>query len=162
MTNLMRLIPRSERFFSLMPEIDVMGRLFDDFELPVLFRREDEVMPAFDVAETDKEYTIIGEIPGIEAKDLDVTLSDGTLTIKGEKKREQEEKGEHFYRVEREYGSFCRGFRLPEDVKRETLKAMYKDGVLKITLPKATIKSKKIQVKTDKASEARETHVEVQ
>jgi HSP20 family protein len=162
MTNLMRLLPRTERFFSLIPEMDIMGRFFDDLELPQIFRTEGDVLPAFDVAETEKEYTITGEIPGIEAKDLDVTLADGTLTIQGEKKREQEEKGEHFHRIEREYGSFHRGFRVPENVKTEELQAHYKDGVLKITLPKAEIKTKKIEVKEEKAAEKKETHVEVE
>jgi HSP20 family protein len=95
-------------------------------------------------------------------KDLEVVMSDGTLTIKGEKKKEQEEKGEHFHRIEREYGSFHRGFRLPEDIKADELKADYKDGVLKVTLPKAETKTKKIEVKDIKASEKRETKVEVQ
>jgi HSP20 family protein len=162
MTNLMRLLPRTERFFSLIPEMDIMGRFFDDLELPQIFRTEGDVLPAFDIAETENEYTITGEIPGIEAKDLDVTLADGTLTIQGEKKREQEEKGEHFHRIEREYGSFYRGFRVPENVKTEELKAHYKDGVLKITLPKTEIKTKKIEVKEEKAAEKQETHVEVE
>jgi HSP20 family protein len=162
MTNLIRLIPRTERFFSLIPEMDIMSRFFDDLELPQIFRREGELLPAFDIAETEKEYAITGEIPGIEAKDLDVTLSDGTLTIKGEKKREEEEQGEHFHRIEREYGSFHRGFRLPENVKTEALKANYKDGVLKITLPKTELRTKKIEVEEGKGTEKRETHVEVQ
>jgi HSP20 family protein len=162
MTNLMRLLPRTERFLSLIPEMDIMGQFFDGLELPQIFRSEGDVLPAFDIAETEKEYTITGEIPGIEAKDLDVTLVDGTLTIQGEKKREQEEKGEHFHRIEREYGSFHRGFRIPENVKTEELKAHYKDGILKITLPKAEIKMKKIEVKEEKAAEKRETRVEVE
>jgi HSP20 family protein len=162
MTNLIRLIPRTERFFSLIPEMDIMSRFFDDLELPQIFRREGELLPAFDIAETEKEYTITGEMPGIEAKDLDVTLADGTLTIKGEKKKEREEKDEHYHRIEREYGSFHRGFRLPENVKAEALKANYKDGVLKITLPKTEVKTKKIEVREQQASGERETHVEVQ
>ena len=162
MTNLIRLIPRTERFLSLIPQMDIMSRFFDDLELPQIFRKEGELLPAFDIAETEKEYTITGEIPGIDAKDLDVTLTDGTLTIKGEKKKEREEKEEHYHRIEREYGSFHRGFRLPENVKTEALKAHYKDGVLKITLPKTEMKTKKIEVKEQKASEKRETHVEVQ
>jgi HSP20 family protein len=162
MTSLVRLIPRTERLFSLIPEMDIMSRFFDDLDLPQIFRRDDELLPAFDITETEKEYTITGEIAGIEAKDLDVTLSDGTLIIQGEKKREQEEKDEHIHRIEREYGSFHRGFRLPENVKTEALKANYKDGVLKITLPKTGVKTKKIEVKEQKASEERKTHVEVQ
>jgi HSP20 family protein len=162
MTNLIRLIPRTERFFSLIPEMDIMSRFFDDLELPQIFRREGELLPAFDIAETEKEYTITGEIPGIEAKDLDVTLADGTLTITGEKRKEREEKDEHYHRIEREYGSFHRGFHLPEHVKTEALKATYKDGVLKITLPKSELTTKKIEIEEDKGTEKQETHVEVQ
>jgi HSP20 family protein len=162
MTNLIRLMPRTKRLFSLIPEMDIMSRVFDGLELPQIFRREGELLPAFDIAETEKEYTITGEIPGIEAKDLDVTLSDGTLIIKGEKKKEREEKDEHYHRIEREYGSFHRGFRLPENAKAEALKATYKDGVLKITLPKSELTRKKIEVEEDKGTEKRETHVEVQ
>lgn len=162
MTNLIRLIPRTERFLSIVPEFDVFDRFFGDFRLPEVFGGEGELVPVFDIAETDKEYTITGEIPGVEAKDLDVTLSDGTLTVQGEKKKEQEEKSEHFHRIEREYGAFHRGFRLPENVSAEDLKADYKDGVLRITLPKMEIKSRKIEVKEGKGSEKRETKVEVQ
>ena len=162
MTSLMRLLPRTEGFLSLIPRMGIMDRFFDDVELPHIFRPEGDVLPAFDIAETEKEYTITGETPGIEAKDLEVTLVDGTLTIQGEKKQEQEEKGEHFHRIEREYGSFHRGFRLPENVKTEELKALYKDGVLKITLPKTEVKTQKIEVKEEKAAEKKETHVEVE
>lgn len=161
MTSLMRLIPKRERFFSLLPEI-VRSGFFDDVELPQIFGRENKLMPDFDVAETEKAYTITGEIPGIEAKDLEVTLSDNTLTIRGEKKREEEEKNEHFHRIEREYGSFSRGFRLPENVKTEALKADYKDGVLKITLPKSEVKTKRIELTEPKTAEKKEAHVEVQ
>jgi len=162
MTNILRLIPRQERFLSVVPEFDLLDRFFGDLELPTLLGREGALAPAFDVAETDKAYTITGEIPGIEAKDLTVTLADGILSITGEKKREEEEKDEHYHRIEREYGSFQRGFRLPENATADTIKANYKDGVLKITLPKTESKTQKIEVKEDKASEKRETEVEVQ
>jgi HSP20 family protein len=162
MTRLLRLIPRQERFLSVVPEFDVLDRFFGDPELPALFGREGELAPAFDIAETDKEYTITGEIPGIEAKDLKVTLTDGVLNITGEKKKEEKEKGEHYHRIEREYGSFHRGFRFPEHVTSDNVKANYKDGVLKVTLPKTEVKTKKIEVKEQKTSEKRETEVEVQ
>jgi HSP20 family protein len=161
MTNLLRLIPREERFFSLIPEIDVLGRFFDELELPSVFGRDGDVIPAFDIAETEKAYTITGEIPGIEAKDLNVTYANGMLRIAGEKKREHEEKDERFYRIEREYGSFHRDFCLPEDVKEDKVEAMYKDGILKITLPKTEIETKRIEVKEEAGSNKRETHVEV-
>jgi len=161
MTRLLRLIPRHERFLSVIPEKDIVNRFFGDLELPEIFGKEGAMVPAFDIAETEKEYTITGEIPGIEAKDLNVTFSDGILTVTGEKKKEEEEKGEHFHRIEREYGSFHRGFSLPEHVKPEELKARYKDGVLKITLPKTEIKTKKIEVKEHKATEETKPHEEI-
>ena len=162
MDSMLRLIPRTEELLTLVPDFGRVGRFFDDFRLPQLFAEDGEFLPAFDIAETDREYTITGEIPGVEAKDLDVTLTDGTLVVKGEKKREEEEKGEHFYRVEREYGSFRRGFCLPEDVKTDELKAVYKDGILRITIPKGEIMTKKIEVTAEKAPASAEKHVEVQ
>ena len=162
MDTIMRILPRTERFLSLIPELDLVSRFFDDFELPLIACREAELIPAFDVAETEGHYTITGEVPGIEAKDLEVTLANGTLTIKGEKQREQEERNEHFHRVERAYGSFQRGFLLPEGVKAEELKANYKDGVLKISIPKTAREQKKIEITEEKTPEKSETHIEVQ
>jgi HSP20 family protein len=95
-----------------------------------------------------------------QAKDLNVTYADGMLHIRGEKRREKEEKGERYYRVEREYGTFHRDFCLPEDVMADKVEAMYQDGVLKINLPRTEIETKKIEVKEEKAAK-RETHVEV-
>lgn len=106
------------------------------------------LVPAFDISETEKEYMISGEIPGINSKDLDITLLDDILTIKGEKKQENEEKEENYHRVERHYGSFQRSFRIPEKVKTDELDATYKDGILKLSLPKAEASEvKKIEVK---------------
>jgi HSP20 family protein len=161
MASLLKLIPREERLLSIMPEFDVLTRFFDDLELPRVFRRDGGVVPAFDIAETDTEYTITGEIPGIEAKDLNVTYANGMLQISGEKRKEEEKKDERFYRLEREYGAFHRDFCLPEDVKEDKVEAMYRDGVLRITLPKTEIKTKRIEVKEEQASKKRETHVEV-
>lgn len=161
MASLLRLIPREERLLSIAPEFDVLGRFFDDLELPIVFGRDGGVVPAFDIAETDKAYTITGEIPGIEAKDLNVTYANGMLHITGEKRREQEEKDERFYQIEREYGSFHRDFCLPEDVMADKVEAMYRDGVLKINLPRTEIETKRIEVKEEKAAKERETHVEV-
>jgi HSP20 family protein len=161
MANLLRLIPREERLLSIMPEYDVLSRFFDDVELPLVFGKDGGVAPAFDIAETEKAYTITGEIPGIEAKDLNVTYANGMLHIRGEKRREQEEKDERFYRIEREYGAFHRDFCIPEDVMENKVEAMYKDGVLKITLPRTEIETKRIEVKEEQAEKERETHVEV-
>ena len=154
MTRILGLMPRTERFLSLRPEMGLLGRFFPDFELPDLFGEERLPVPAFDVSETEKEYVITGEISGVDMKDLDVTLSDGTLTIKGEKKQEKEEKDEHYHRVERHYGSFERSFRIPDNVKADKSKATYKDGVLKLVLPKTKAhKVKKIEVKENKPRE---------
>jgi HSP20 family protein len=161
MTNLLRLIPREERLISLLPEFNVLGRFFDELELPAVFGRDGDVVPAFDIAETEKAYTITGEIPGIEAKDLNVTYANGMLRIDGEKRREKEEKDERFYRIEREYGSFHRDFCLPENVMEDKVEAKYKDGVLRITIPKTKIETKKIEVKEEAGAKKRETHVEV-
>ena len=150
MTRMLQLIPRTDSFLSLLPDIDVFDRFFNDLALPDLFGEERVLVPAFDISETEKEYVITGEIPGMDVKDLDVTLLDGILTVKGEKKQEKEENEENYHRVERHYGSFQRSFRIPDKVKTDKLNATYKDGILKLTLPKAEVsEAKKIEVKED-------------
>jgi HSP20 family protein len=152
MTRMLQLVPRRQRFLPFVPEIDIFDRFFNSFELPTLFEGEEMVVPNFDISETEKEYVISGEIPGIDVKDLNVTLTDGIITIKGEKKKETEEKEENYHRIERHYGSFERSFRVPDKVKIDKLDANYKDGVLKLTLPKAEVSEvKKIEVKEKKA-----------
>ena len=105
-------------------------------------------MPPLDVAETDENITVKAEVPGIEPKDIDISISGDTLTIKGEKKAEKEEKGKNYYFVERCYGGFSRSVSLPASVKFDQAKAEYNKGILEITLPKS-VKSevKKIPVK---------------
>jgi len=93
MTRMLQLVPRRQRFLPFTPEIDIFNRFFNNFELPGLFEGEEMVVPHFDISETEKEYLISGEIPGIDVKDVNVTLTDGIITIKGEKKKETEEKG---------------------------------------------------------------------
>lgn len=152
MTRMLQLVPSTRGFLSLIPEMDLFDRFFDDFSLPSLFGEDRVMVPAFDVSETEKEYVISGEIPGIDVKDLDVTLLDGRLTIKGEKNQEKEEKDQSYHRVERHYGSFERSFGIPENVKTDELEATYKDGILTLTLPKAEVSQvKKIEVKEKKA-----------
>ena len=163
MTRMLQLVPRTRNFLPLVPDMDMFDRFFNDLALPDFFGEERVVVPAFDISETEKEYVVSGEIPGMDAKDIDITLLDGCLIVKGEKKQEREEKEENYHRVERHYGSFERSFRIPERVKTDKLDATYKDGILKLTLPKAeVIEAKKIEVKEDKPAEKRETHVEVQ
>ncbi|MGH8065191.1 MAG: Hsp20/alpha crystallin family protein [Candidatus Entotheonellia bacterium] len=92
--------------------------------------------PRTNVTETKDSLTITAELPGLEAKDVDVAISGDMLTIKGEKKQEKEEKDEHHHMVERTYGAFSRMVRLPAPVAADKIKAAFKNGVLTVTLPK--------------------------
>ena len=145
MTSLLSLIPRTNRF---LPSRSLFDGFFEDWDAPALFREDSTWVPAFDITENEKEYVATAELPGIDAKELDITYTDGVLTVKGEKKQENEEKGDNFHRIERRYGSFHRSFRIPGEVKSDKVDANFKDGVLKLTLPKAEeSKPKKIEVK---------------
>ena len=151
MTKRLDLIPGHDEFLSFFPERSGLHRFFEGLWPSDLFTEQKEWIPAFDVTENESEYTINGELPGIDSKDLDISLLDGILTVKGEKKHEKEEKEENYHRIERSYGAFHRSFRLPENVKTDELDASYKDGVLKIALPKTEVKAaKKIEVKDKK------------
>ncbi|MBR0773436.1 Hsp20/alpha crystallin family protein [Bradyrhizobium diazoefficiens] len=92
--------------------------------------------PAVDVAESDKAYEITAELPGLDEKNIDVKLANGGLTIRGEKKEQTEETKKDYYVSERRYGSFERYFPLPDDVNAEKIEATFKNGVLKVVLPK--------------------------
>ncbi|GIK40693.1 MAG: hypothetical protein BroJett011_45260 [Chloroflexota bacterium] len=105
--------------------------------------------PRVDVTENEKEVRITAELPGLEEKDIDVSLSNDVLTISGEKKAEREDKGDNYYRMERSYGSFHRSIPLPTEVDTDHCDATFKNGVLQITLPKVHLKesAKKITIK---------------
>ena len=92
--------------------------------------------PLVDIFENENELVIKAELPGMNAKDIEVRLENNVVTIKGERHFEKEAKEENYHRVEREYGSFSRTFALPTPVEAERVAAEYKDGVLKVTLPK--------------------------
>jgi HSP20 family protein len=139
-----------------------MDRLFDRFGFPS-FRRMFETEPAWrwetsfgiaapavDVSEDDKAYKITAELPGMEAKDIELSMTGDMLVLKGEKRQEKEEKEKNYYLSERSYGSFQRSFQLPDGVDRDKLAADFSKGVLTITLPKtpeAQKQTKKIEVK---------------
>ena len=107
-------------------------------------------MTSLDVSETKNDLVVKAEVPGMDAKDIDISLSDGVLTIKGEKKQEKEEKEDDYHLVERSYGAFVRSVRLPREVLDDKVNASYKDGVLKITLPKSEeAKKKEIKIKVE-------------
>jgi len=99
--------------------------------------------PVVDISETDAEYLIKAEVPEVDRKDVKVTVQDGVLTIRGERRQEKEEKGKRFHRIERSYGSFARSFTLPEDVEDAKLKAEFKDGILIVHLPKSETRKRK-------------------
>ena len=132
-------------------ELDNLFNRFFDLDFPISreFFKEGEWVPRVDVSEGKKEITVKAEIPGCNAKDIDVSLEGQILTIKGEKKQEKEEKEENFHRVERSYGSFTRKMNLPAEVDQENIDASYKKGVLKLVFKKTKIsEGKKIEIKT--------------
>ncbi len=92
--------------------------------------------PAVDIQETDKDYSVKVDLPDVKKEDIKVEMRDGMLSIEGERKQEKEEKGKKFHRIERQYGQFLRRFALP-DVETAKVQAEFKDGVLRVTLPKA-------------------------
>jgi HSP20 family protein len=144
MNRLLSLIPGR----SFAPSRDLFDRFFDDWDLPALFSEKDEWSPAFDIAENDKEFVVSAELPGIDIKDVEISISDGILSVKGEKKHEKEDKGEGYHRIERRYGSFHRSFRIPGKLESDKVDASYKDGILKVLLPKAEgTETKKIEIK---------------
>lgn len=106
--------------------------------------------PAVDIAETDKDYQVTAELPGIADKDVEVRYADGTLTIKGEKHDAREDTRDSYHLSERRYGAFQRSFRVPDGVDNDRIGASFKDGVLTVTLPKsadARSKERRIEIK---------------
>jgi len=127
-----------------------MDRLWNRFlgETPLARTITEEWFPSVDVTETKDKLLITAELPGLEVKDVNVTVSGDILTIKGEKTKEEEEKDEHYYHCERYRGSFQRSFRLPVNVQADKVDATFDKGVLKVTFPKAEeAKKKNIKVK---------------
>jgi HSP20 family protein len=107
-----------------------------------------EWSPLVDITEDDKEYLIKAELPEVKKEDVKLSIHDNVLSISGERKYEKEEKGKKYHRVERAYGSFMRSFTLPEDADAGKVGAEYKDGILKVHLPKSEkAKPKSIEVK---------------
>lgn len=133
-----------------------INRVFDDFwsrfdrSAGVSNGRLSVTGPRTDVTETDEAVDVSVELPGMDEKDIDVSLSDDVLTIRGEKKAEREEKKKGYYLAERSYGSFYRSIPLPPGVDSEKAEAQFKKGILTVTLPKtpeAQAKVRKIEVK---------------
>ena len=135
---------------------DIQNRLSSLFGRTPLRGLGEEAMtvsewtPLVDIAEDDKEYLIKAELPEVKKEDVKVTVENDVLTITGERKFEKEEKNKKYHRVERAYGSFMRSFTLPQGAAGDKINAEFKDGVLKVHLPKsAEAKPKPIDVKVD-------------
>lgn len=134
-----------------------MDRLFEDFvrgfdieRFPSMGLASGRFNPKVDVAEDEREMEVTAELPGLTDDDIEVTLTENALTLKGEKKEEREEKDKNYHRIERSSGSFHRVIPLSAEVNRDKVTASFKKGVLRITLPKtkaAREKRKKIEVK---------------
>jgi len=134
-----------------------MNRMFDDFFggfglAPSEFWDTgwSAFSPQVDIVDNEKEVKISVELPGLDEKDIEVSLSRDTLTISGEKRQEKEDKGKNYYRMERSYGSFRRTVALPCEVNAEQVEATFKNGVLTIILPKIIEagECKRIEVKS--------------
>ena len=147
----MTVLTRWEPFRELQDRIDRMSRLFRESyrpEGPEEALTTTSFAPPVDIYEDEHNITLKMEVPGIDEEDIDVRIENNTLTIRGERRFEKEEKEENFRRVERQYGSFTRSFTLPSSVETENIQASYDKGVLEIRLAKkAEAKPKQIKVK---------------
>jgi HSP20 family protein len=154
--NLRSLVPfgREHRQNLARPELSLFGplhqeidRLFEDFSRGLGTLPGSNLMPSIDVAETDNEIELTAELPGLEQKDIDISVDDNVLTVRGEKKVEQEEKDKNYRVTERAYGVFYRALELPKGIDPASIKATMSNGVLKITIPKPKrSETNKIQV----------------
>lgn len=149
--------PQTSPFDKLQKQMnELFDGFFDDFGKHSLIKgkngREFMFSPHFDVAETENSIEVSAELAGMDEKDINVSLDNNVLTIKGEKKEEKEEKKKDYHVSERCYGSFERSFSLPDGLDENNIKAKFNKGILHVIMPKtekAKAKSKKIQVKTE-------------
>jgi len=144
-------IVRWDPFRDLISIQDRMNRLF---EQTLARTREEEGiaastwMPAVDIYETPDQVVMKAELPGLTREDIEINVRDNTLSLRGERKFEKEVKEENYLRIERAYGSFQRSFTLPATIQQDKIKAVFKDGVLEVSLPKAE-EARPKQIKID-------------
>ena len=130
------IIWKNQEINRLRRDIDrLFARLWDDFGMPIPSRSERE-MPFMDLSETDDSLIIKAEVPGIQPEDIDISITDNILTIKGESKQMDSMEREDFHRMERRYGYFSRTLELPCKILIDDVKATYDKGVLSIVMPK--------------------------
>ncbi|MFA5072576.1 MAG: Hsp20/alpha crystallin family protein [Nitrospirota bacterium] len=133
-----------------------MNRMFDSFAHTMSMSAAPEFsgsfMPRVDVSENDKAILITAELPGMSEKDIDISISEDVLVIRGEKKEDKEEKSKNYYYSERSFGSFNRSIPLPREINADKISADFKKGILTVTLPKSAktmADVKKIPIKTE-------------
>lgn len=130
-----------------------MGRLFDHWYRPARYRTEGENLdwlPVVDILEAKEHVEIRAEIPGLSEKDVQVSVTDDVLTLKGEKKHKSEENDQKYHRVERSYGRFQRSFTLPANLNPEDIKAKFTNGVLTVSIPKVKeVQPKEVQISVE-------------
>ena len=139
---------RWEPFQDLLAIQERMNRLFDETLQRTRSREEEDISaglwaPPVDIYETENEIVLKAELPEIDQKDIEIKVEDNTLTIRGERRFDQETKKENYHRIERAYGKFSRSFSLPNTIDQEKIKASYKDGILKLVMPKKEEKKPK-------------------
>lgn len=157
-TSMIRRRP-SSMLSSVTPRLSPFDRLFNDEVLRPFrqFQMLDEMAealnergwaPAVDIRETEDAYEVLADLPGFDKKNVDITLENNVLTLRGERKWESDEEKQTYRRIERAYGEFTRSFSLPTQVSAEKVEARFADGVLTITIPKAEeSKPRRITVK---------------
>ncbi len=147
-------IVRWEPFRDLVTTQDRLNRLFNETMGRFVGNegtRSGAWVPSVDIYETEQDIVLTAELPGVDPKDVEATVHEGTLYLKGERKYEKEVKEESYHHVERAYGSFARSFELPASVDADKVQAEFKDGVLTLTMPKKEeARAKKIKISTAK------------
>lgn len=118
---------------------DIMDEFFND----ALSSRRDNFVPSIDISETDDQFQISAQLPGMEKDDININLENGRLSISGERSFEKEEQGKKYHRVETKFGSFERSFQLPDNVDEDSISATYENGLLDISIDKSEEEVKK-------------------
>ncbi len=130
----------------------VFNRFFEDFRLAPFQDRDFMTFPKIDIKETKKEVLVSAELPGMEVEDINISLTDNVLSLRGEKKQENKQEGENYYHMECSYGSFNRNIPLPNEVESDNVKAEFKNGILKVSMtkkPESQQKAKRIEIKSN-------------